>query len=59
MNIFLNENNIQSREIHADMNHEKRLQLYQDFKEGLYNIICCTDIASRGLDCTHVKFLLH
>jgi len=43
--------------IHSDLSQNRRLQVIEDFKKGLFNVLVATDVAARGLhidDVTHV-----
>lgn len=41
------------------MEQQERLEQYQKFRDGIVNVISCTDIASRGLDSTRVKHIIN
>ena len=43
--------------IHSDLTQNRRIQVIEDFKKGLFNVLVATDVAARGLhidDVTHV-----
>ena len=37
-------------ELHGNLTQAQRIQAFHDFKEGKYNYLLATDLASRGLD---------
>ncbi|KAK6640190.1 hypothetical protein RUM44_011876 [Polyplax serrata] len=59
VNLFLNENGIKSIRLNKQMEQQERLEQYQKFRDGIVNVISCTDIASRGLDSTRVKHIIN
>ncbi|WP_373601482.1 DEAD/DEAH box helicase [Paraclostridium bifermentans] len=45
--------------IHGEMSQEKRIYSIQDFKNGKYNILVSTDVASRGIHIDDVSLVIN
>lgn len=56
---FLNANNINHGCFHGDMEQIDRERTLVKFRNGTYQLILATDLASRGLDIPAIKFILH
>lgn len=46
-------------ELHGDMSQDKRIFVIKDFKEGKYNILVSTDVASRGIHIDDVSLVIN
>lgn len=46
-------------QLHGDMSQEKRIFVIKDFKEGKYNILISTDVASRGIHIDDVSLVIN
>lgn len=51
----LNQLGIKARAIHGGMIQSKRLNVLREFHEKRFNVLVCTDVASRGLDIKSVS----
>lgn len=56
---FLNDNGIPNVKFHGDMSSAKRAIALEKFTNGHCNVMCATDLASRGLDTQHVKHVIN
>ncbi|XP_044742429.1 probable ATP-dependent RNA helicase DDX28 [Chrysoperla carnea] len=59
ISMFLNSNGINCINLNGDMSYHIRSGTFQEFQDGFYDVISCTDIGSRGLDTTRVKHVLN
>ncbi|XP_068632719.1 probable ATP-dependent RNA helicase DDX28 [Battus philenor] len=59
VSMFLNENNVECININGQMQVSIKEGKFELFKNGLVNVISCTDIASRGLDTTRTKHIIN
>ena len=50
---------LQTCELHGNLSQAQRTQAFLDFKEGKFNYLLATDLASRGLDIKHVKTVVN
>jgi superfamily II DNA/RNA helicase len=48
-----------SGEIHGDMDQSSRIATLDQFKDGKINILCCSDVAARGLDVKGVSHVFN
>jgi superfamily II DNA/RNA helicase len=48
-----------SGEIHGDMDQSSRIATLDQFKAGTINILCCSDVAARGLDVKGVSHVFN
>ena len=48
-----------SGEIHGDMDQSSRIATLDQFKDGRINILCCSDVAARGLDVKGVSHVFN
>jgi superfamily II DNA/RNA helicase len=46
-------------EIHGDMDQSSRIAELDRFKDGVINILCCSDVAARGLDVKGVSHVFN
>ena len=56
---FLTENNIEHGCFYGDMEQKDRERTLIKFRNGTYQLIIATDLASRGLDIPELKFIIH
>ncbi|GAB6021716.1 hypothetical protein CHUAL_004296 [Chamberlinius hualienensis] len=59
INIFLEENSINSLNFHSKMTSFWREGRFEKFQKGEFDAISCTDIASRGLDTARVRHIIN
>jgi len=45
--------------IHGDVPQNKRTRVMQDYKKGKFPILCCTDVAARGIDVFDVEAVIN
>ncbi|MCI5072104.1 DEAD/DEAH box helicase [bacterium] len=48
-----------SQAIHSDLNQNKRNRIIEEFRNKKYRILVATDIASRGLDISHIEHVIN
>lgn len=48
-----------SEALHGGLEQERREEVVRGFKEGRFNVLVCTDVGSRGLDISHVDFVIN
>lgn len=53
--MFLNENGIDTVNLHGDMPYEIRLGKFEKYQKGLVNVMVSTDVGSRGLNTIRVN----
>lgn len=53
--LFLNENGIETVNLHGDMPYETRLGKFKKYQDGHVNVMVCTDVGSRGLNTIRVN----
>lgn len=56
---FLNSNGFPCMRLNSSLPDTERLTVYDNFRRGDYDVISCTDIASRGLDTRHVQHVIN
>lgn len=56
---FLNENDLPCVRLNKTLGPYERLTQYDKFQHGDYDIISCTDLASRGLDTKRVRHVIN
>uniref|UniRef100_M3Y6A9 ATP-dependent RNA helicase n=1 Tax=Mustela putorius furo TaxID=9669 RepID=M3Y6A9_MUSPF len=56
---ILDDHKIQHLRLQGQMPASMRAGIFQCFQEGSQDILLCTDIASRGLDSTHVELVVN
>ncbi|WP_042273158.1 DEAD/DEAH box helicase [[Clostridium] dakarense] len=47
------------RELHGDMSQDKRIYVIKDFKEGKFNILVSSDVASRGIHIDDISLVIN
>lgn len=55
----LKNNGHKAEAIHGDLKQSKRAKIISDFRLGKIRILVATDVASRGLDINHVRFVFN
>ena len=50
---------IDSFVLHGDKLQQERTKIIADFKKNEHSILIATDVASRGLDIPHIKYVLN
>lgn len=56
---FLRESNVAVARLHGDLSLKERQEDYSRFMSGEVAVLSCTDLASRGLDTTHVEHVVN
>ncbi|XP_013415400.1 probable ATP-dependent RNA helicase DDX28 [Lingula anatina] len=56
---FLKENGVECMELHKQLDRKERAGRFQRFRRREFNILICSDIASRGLDTTWVQHIVN
>ncbi|KAM4723053.1 putative ATP-dependent RNA helicase DDX28 [Rhinophrynus dorsalis] len=56
---ILDDHSIKHNRLHSQMPAKMRVSMFELFKKGHSDILVCTDIASRGLDNSRVKFVVN
>ncbi|PLK24300.1 DEAD/DEAH box helicase [Novosphingobium sp. TH158] len=59
LNKSLQRHGFASGEIHGDMDQSSRIAELDRFKDGKINILCCSDVAARGLDVKGVSHVFN
>jgi superfamily II DNA/RNA helicase len=59
LNKSLQSHGFSSGEIHGDMDQPARIAELDRFKDGKINILCCSDVAARGLDVKGVSHVFN
>ncbi|MCZ8321548.1 MAG: DEAD/DEAH box helicase [Novosphingobium sp.] len=59
LNKSLKSHGFSSGEIHGDMDQSARIAELDRFKDGTINILCCSDVAARGLDVKGVSHVFN
>lgn len=59
INEILQKNGFNSCAIHGDCEQNQRMRMLNNFKNGSCNILCATDVASRGLDISNVDLVVN
>ncbi|XP_035214729.1 probable ATP-dependent RNA helicase DDX28 isoform X2 [Stegodyphus dumicola] len=59
LSLFLKENGVPNAKIHGAVSPVKRSENWRAFQNGEVNVMCCTDLASRGLDTQWVKHVIN
>lgn len=59
MNSFLDNLNVPNINLNGEMTLKEREGQFRKFQNGEYDVITCTDIASRGLDTIRVKHIIN
>lgn len=56
---FLEKNGISVAALHGQLMQKQREQVLADFKAGKINILCATDVASRGIHIKRLKYVVN
>lgn len=56
---YLSNHGIKASAIHGDKSQNQRQKALEDFKNGKLNVLVATDIAARGIDIEHLKFVIN
>lgn len=56
---FLSENGVKTAKITGDLEPRERKQVIKRIKDGVYQYVVCSDIASRGMDITGVSHIVN
>jgi ATP-dependent RNA helicase DDX27 len=59
MAIILGLLGLKACELHGNLSQTQRIQAFLDFKEGKFDFLLATDLASRGLDIKDVKTVIN
>ena len=59
MSIILNLLGLKACELHGNLSQTQRITAFNDFKEGKYEYLLATDLASRGLDVKEVQTVIN
>lgn len=59
LNTRLNERGFESRAIHGDLSQAQREMVLDDFRASKFRILVATDVASRGLDISHIALVVN
>ncbi|MCH2546608.1 MAG: DEAD/DEAH box helicase [Alphaproteobacteria bacterium] len=56
---LLNKQGFESRAIHGDLSQAQREMVLEDYRESKFRILVATDVASRGLDISHITLVVN
>lgn len=56
---YLNAHDIPCAQVHSQLNHDLRSSHWEKFASGQVQVISCTDVASRGLDCRSIGHVIN
>jgi superfamily II DNA/RNA helicase len=45
--------------LHGELDQRERLQTTDDFRDGRFHYLICTDVAARGIDFDHITHVIH
>ena len=45
--------------LHGELDQRERLQTTDDFRDGRFHFLICTDVAARGIDFDHITHVIH
>lgn len=45
--------------LHGEMEQKERLRTIEQFREGYFHYLICTDVAARGIDFEHITHVIH
>jgi superfamily II DNA/RNA helicase len=45
--------------LHGELDQRERLQTTEDFRDGRFHYLICTDVAARGIDFDHITHVIH
>jgi superfamily II DNA/RNA helicase len=55
----LHADGIECREIHGNLNQEKRERVMKNFRTGKFDVLIATDLASRGIDVADISHIIN
>lgn len=55
----LNQRGFETRAIHGDLSQAQRETVLEDFRQSKFRILVATDVASRGLDISHIAHVIN
>lgn len=55
----LHADGIECREIHGNLNQNKRSRVMKNFRGGKFDVLVATDLASRGIDVAHISHIIN
>lgn len=55
----MNRDNIKCGMLHGEIDQRQRLQVIDDFREGRFHYLICTDVAARGIDFDNITHVIH
>ena len=55
----MNQLGISCEYLHGKMPQLRRVEIVRNFREKEFNVLVCTDVASRGLDIHHVELVIN
>lgn len=55
----LNQRGFETRAIHGDLSQAQRETVLEDFRQSKFRILVATDVASRGLDISHIAHVVN
>jgi ATP-dependent RNA helicase DeaD len=56
---YLKDKGVNAKEIHGDLMQVKREKVMKQFREGSFNVLVATDLASRGLDIDEITHIIN
>ena len=56
---YLKDKGVNAKEIHGDLMQVKREKVMKQFREGSFNVLVATDLASRGLDIDDITHIIN
>ncbi len=56
---YLKDKGLDAKEIHGDLMQVKREKIMKQFREGSFNVLVATDLASRGLDIDDITHIIN
>lgn len=56
---MLKEDGFEARAIHGDLSQAQREMVLEDYRESKFRILVATDVASRGLDISHIMHVVN
>jgi ATP-dependent RNA helicase DeaD len=57
--VYLRDHGVQAREIHGDLQQNKRNRVMEELREGRLNVLIASDLAARGLDVEHITHVIN
>nr|XP_020661365.1 probable ATP-dependent RNA helicase DDX28 [Pogona vitticeps] len=59
LSYILDDHKIKHQRLQGHMEAATRASIFRAFQKGTFDVLVCTDIASRGLDTIHVEFVIN